>query len=59
MPGGGRGTVVIIGMRDKPVAAEAGVTLQQPEAHRVFSFSHRTDSWSLPLKRSEVLYINS
>ena len=29
--------VVIIGMRGKPAAAEAGVTLQQPEAHRVFS----------------------
>ena len=25
------------GMQCEPVAAEAGVTLQQPEAHRVFS----------------------
>ena len=29
--------VVIIGMGDVPAAAETGVTLQQPEAHRVFS----------------------
>ena len=28
---------VIIGIRGKPVAAEAGVTLQQPEACCVFS----------------------
>ena len=33
--GRGRGTVVIIGMRGKPVAAEAGMTLQQPEVCRV------------------------
>ena len=37
MPGGGRGTVVIIGMRGEPAVAEAGVTLQQPEAHHVCS----------------------
>ena len=37
MPGGGRGTVVIIGMRGEPAAAEASVKLQQPEAHCVFS----------------------
>ena len=29
--------VVIIGMWDKPAAAEAGMTLQQPEVHHVFS----------------------
>ena len=29
--------IVIIGMRGEPVVAEAGVTLQQPEARRVFS----------------------
>ena len=29
--------VVIIGMRGEPVVAEAGMTLQQPEAHHVFS----------------------
>ena len=29
--------VVIIVMQGEPVVAEAGVTLQQPEAHRVFS----------------------
>ena len=29
--------VVIIGMRAEPVAAEASMTLQQPEVHRVFS----------------------
>ena len=34
--GGGRGSVVIIGMRGEPEAAEAGMTLQQPEACRVF-----------------------
>ena len=38
MPGGGRGTVVIFGMWSEPEAAEAGVTLQQPEAHPVFSW---------------------
>ena len=32
MPGRGRGTVVIIGIQGEPVAAEASVTLQQPEA---------------------------
>ena len=31
------GAVVIIGMRGEPAAAEASVTLQQPEVHRVFS----------------------
>ena len=30
--------VVIIGMQGDPVVAEAGVTLQQPEAFRVFSW---------------------
>ena len=35
--GGGRGTVVIIGMRGEPEVAEAGMTLQQPEVCRVFS----------------------
>ena len=37
--GGGRGTVVIIGMHGKHCngEAETGVTLQRPEAHRVFS----------------------
>ena len=39
--------VVIIGMWDEPVVAEAGMTLQQPEVHRVFSrgklsLDHRT-----------------
>ena len=34
---GGRGRVVIIGMRGKPAAAEASMMLQQPEAHCVFS----------------------
>ena len=34
--GGGRG-VVIIGMRGKPVVAEASLMLQQPEARGVFS----------------------
>ena len=29
--------VVIIGMRDEPEAAEAAMTLQQPEVHHVFS----------------------
>ena len=29
--------VVIIGMQGKPAVAEAGVTLQQPEARRAFS----------------------
>ena len=29
--------VVIIGMRHEPVVAVASVTLQQPEAHHVFS----------------------
>ena len=38
MPWGGRGTIVIIGMRGEPVAAEAGMTLQQPEARHVFSW---------------------
>ena len=37
MPGGGRGTVVIIGTQDEPAVAEASVTFQQPEAHCVFS----------------------
>ena len=37
MPGGGRGTVVIIGMQGEPVVSVAGVTLQHPEACRVFS----------------------
>ena len=37
MQGGGKGTVVIIGMRGKPAAAEASVMLQQPEAFHVFS----------------------
>ena len=36
MPGGWRGTVVIIGMQGEPAAAEAGMMLQQPEARRVF-----------------------
>ena len=31
------GTVVIIGMWGKPAEAEAGVTLQQPEARHAFS----------------------
>ena len=31
------GTVVIIGMGGEPAAAEASVTLQQPEARHVFS----------------------
>ena len=35
--GGTEGSVVIIGMWGEPVVAEAGVTLQQPEVHRVFS----------------------
>ena len=30
--------VVIIGMQVEPAAAEANMTLQQPEAHRVFSW---------------------
>ena len=29
--------VVIFGMQGKPAAAEANVTLQQPEAHHAFS----------------------
>ena len=37
MPGGESGTVVIIGMQGEPAVAEAGMTLQQPEAHHVFS----------------------
>ena len=37
MPGGGRGTVVIIGMQGKPAVAEASVTLQQSEVCHVFS----------------------
>ena len=28
--------VVVIGMRGEPAAAEVSVTLQHPEAHRVF-----------------------
>ena len=36
--GGRRGTVVIIGMRSERAAAEAGVTLQQPEACHVLSW---------------------
>ena len=35
-------------MRDEPAAAEAGVTLQQPEAHRAFtrgSFPRITGAW--------------
>ena len=46
--GGGRGKVVIIGMRDESATAEADVTLQQPEAHRVFSLGSCpwiTGSW--------------
>ena len=35
--GGGRGTVVITGMRGEPAAAEASVRLQQPEMRRVLS----------------------
>ncbi len=35
--GGGRGTVVIIGMQGEPAVAEASVTLRQPEVHRAFS----------------------
>ena len=38
MPGGGRGTVVIIEMQGKPAAAEANMMLQQPEERRVFSW---------------------
>ena len=38
LEGGRKGTVVIIGMLGKPVAAEASVVLQQPEAHCVFSW---------------------
>ena len=37
MPGGGWGTVVIIGMQGEPAAGEAGVKLKQPEACHVFS----------------------
>ena len=37
MLGGGSSTVVIIGMPGEPEAAEAGMTLQQPEARRLFS----------------------
>ena len=37
MPGGGRGTVVIIGMRGEPAVAEASMTLQQPESCPAFS----------------------
>ena len=40
MPGWGgeeSGTVIIIGMRGEPAAAEASITLQQPEACCVFS----------------------
>ena len=37
MLGGGRHTVVIIGMRGELVEAEAGVMFQQPEVHLVFS----------------------
>ena len=37
LPGGERGSVVIIGMRGEPALAEAGVTLHQPETHPVFS----------------------
>ena len=33
----GSGTVVLIGMRDEPAVAEAGMMLQQPEVLRVFS----------------------
>ena len=40
---GGRGTVVIIGMRGEPAVAEASVTLQQPEARLVFS--QRSRPW--------------
>ena len=32
--------VVIIGLQGKPAAAEASVTLQQPEVHRVFSLGN-------------------
>ena len=48
--GGGRGKVVIIGMRDESATAEADVTLQQPEAHCVFSWgscSWITGPWQL------------
>ena len=37
MPGGGRGTVVIIGMQGEPAVTEAGVMLQKPEMRCVFS----------------------
>ena len=37
MPGGGRGTVVIIGMWGEPAVAEASVILQHLEARHVFS----------------------
>ena len=37
-PGGGRGTVVIIGIRGEPAVAEADVMLQQPGTCRVFSW---------------------
>ena len=37
MFGGGRVTVVIIEMWGEPVAAEANMVLQQPEARHVFS----------------------
>ena len=36
--GGGSGMVIIIGIEVEPVATEASVTLQQPEAHHVFSW---------------------
>ena len=38
MLGGERGTVGIIGMQGETAEAEASVTLQQPEARRVFSW---------------------
>ena len=38
MLGGGRGTVVITGMRGKPAAAEANMTLQQPVVCCVFAW---------------------
>ena len=37
--------VVITGMQGEPVAAEPGVTFQQPEVHRVFSWG--TCTWIL------------
>ena len=62
MLGRGRGKVVIIGMRGEPAAAEASITLQQPEVHHVFSQGTCpwiTGPWQWPVEQIPVGCVDS